>query len=659
VRHPRNHRARQHNHASVNRDIDWPVELQAYVMDGQWDARRLGARPLHAGCRAPADLVARFFPNGKPAYGRNGPHPEIHESIRYFEETTNAELDEVAETNDAEATIAKLAKLNDITYARQKKHAATDLKISVGEVDKLVRKHRAKLEAEAEAAPLYEHWNVEPWPKPVDGGTLVRALAERVRRHVVMTVDQATAVALWIMLTWVHECAAVHSPLLLATSAEANSGKSTLLGLLGFLVRRALLSVSISGPALFRSIEKWCPTFVIDEADTVLVNNEDLKEVINSGWTRGQNVIRCDPETLDPRPYSTFCPKAIGMKGRKLPDTTLSRAIIIELQRKLPDETVTDFDHLDDKGLARLRRQLARWAADNAAALAKTMPEIPLDFHNRKRANWKLLFAIAESAGSDWKRQAWQAAGVIEKVKASFEASIGVQLLAAIRDMFEPGVEEIPSKIMVENLTADPEQPWGEYRHGRPITQKQLGSLLSGYGVSSGTVHPPGLSDAKGYKRTQFTDLFERYLSPSDGNPDSEASNRPNACDAGTSDDFRSVLNDIPDTSKTGNSSYSPSGLDGWTDRKAKIHNEGSFQPKDESRDTDERFEATDQLDAAESSGPPPCGRQAGPDPQRAPVEAPKSLWDDLDIPPCLRRPARLGPPAISSGPDDDLGDFR
>jgi hypothetical protein len=62
----------------------------------------------------------------------NGPHPEIHESIRYFEETTNAELDEAAETKDAEATIARLAKLNDVAYARQKKHAATDLKIPVG-----------------------------------------------------------------------------------------------------------------------------------------------------------------------------------------------------------------------------------------------------------------------------------------------------------------------------------------------------------------------------------------------------------------------------------------------------------------------------------------------------------------------------------------------
>jgi hypothetical protein len=236
--------------------------------------------------------------------------------------------------------------------------------------------------------------------------------------------------------------------------------------------------------------------------------------------------------------------------------------------------------------------------------------------------------------------------------------------------MFGPGVEEITSKVMVENLTADPEQPWGEYRHGKAITQKQLGSLLSGYGVSSGTVHPPGRNDAKGYKRTQFTDLFERYLSPSDGNPDFEASNRPNACGTGTSDDFRSVLNDIPDTSKSGTLSYSRSGLDGWTDRKAGIHNEGSFQPQDEHRDTDDQFESTDQ---AESSGPPPCGRQAEPDPARAPVVTTESPWDDLDIPDYLRRtpddrtdtatyrrPARerLGPPAISSGPDDDLGDF-
>jgi hypothetical protein len=35
--------------------------------------------------------------------------------------------------------------------------------------------------------------------------------------------------------------------------------------------------------------------------------------VINSGHTRGQGVVRCtDPD-------KNFCPKAIGMVGRKLP----------------------------------------------------------------------------------------------------------------------------------------------------------------------------------------------------------------------------------------------------------------------------------------------------------------------------------------------------
>src|SRR4029077_5955669 len=292
----------------------------------------------------------------------------------------------------------------------------------VGFLDKLVAAPRVKQTGEGEPAALYEHWNVEPWPEVVDGGTLLRALTERIRRHVIMTMDQAAAVGLWVMPAWVHKQVAVHSPILLATSAEASSGKSTLVGIAGFLVRRSLLSVSISGPALFRSIEKWCPTFVIDEADTVLNRNEDFKEVINSGWTRGQSVVRCDPETNDPRPYSTFCPKAIGMKGRKLPETTLTRTIIIEMKRKLPTETVADFDHLDNEELSLLRRRLARWADDNAELLANATPKVPPGFHNRTKANWKLLLAIAESAGSNWKLAAWKAAGAIEKIRETFEA---------------------------------------------------------------------------------------------------------------------------------------------------------------------------------------------------------------------------------------------
>ena len=144
-------------------DINWKAELHAYVMEGQWNSMRLGPPPLHTGCRAPADLVARYFPDGKPAYGPNGPRSEIHKPISYLEET-NADLDELTETKDAEAAIVRLAELSDFAYARKRKQAAAGLAMSVGLLDKLVAAQRAKQTAEAEPAPLYEHWNVEPWP---------------------------------------------------------------------------------------------------------------------------------------------------------------------------------------------------------------------------------------------------------------------------------------------------------------------------------------------------------------------------------------------------------------------------------------------------------------------------------------------------------------
>ena len=523
---------------------------------------------------------------------------------------------------EQEKRIAELAVKDRVTYDQQRKTAAKELGIRKSTLDEEVRAYRERAKEDAEPS-LYPHWAVEPCDGVVDGAVLLQALIRRIQRHVVMQKDQAIAVALWLMMSWVHEMAAIHSPILLVTSAEANSGKSTLLGIIGFLARRALLSVSISGPALFRSIEKWQPAFVVDEGDTVFARNEDLREVFNSGWTRGQSVIRCDPNTHEPRPYSTFAPKALGMKGRKLPDTTLSRAIVVELKRKKPSETAQDFDHIDDEGLATLRRQLARWAEDSTEALARASPEIPGGFHNRVRANWKLLLAIADAAGGDWPRVAREAA---ERLTGAVDtASIGVELLISIKSILDKeqvfekgGAACVTSKMMIEKLTADPESRWHEWKGpGKPLTQKQLGRLLSEFGIASETIHPEGAPDARGYKRARFEDAWERYLT---GHSPSEASKCPNADEMGTTHDFRSVLDNSKDASKNANLSYSHAGLDAWTDRK------------------------------------PENGAKAN--------MTMTSIDDDpWHIPPALdrRRPAveRLGPPAISAGPDDDLGDLR
>jgi 5S rRNA maturation endonuclease (ribonuclease M5) len=424
-----------------------------------------------------------------------------------------------AEKTDDEL-IAELAALPELHYERRREAAAERLGIRASVLDKLVKAARdAEKERAKEASPaLYEHWVVEPADEPVDGGELLEEIVDTVRRYVVVTEVQAVVVALWIVFAWLHDIAS-HSPMLLVTSPAPNSGKSTLLKIINFLVRKGLSSVLISGAALFRSIEKWSPSFALDEADKAFVNNPDLEAVVNSGWTRGDVVIRCDPDTHEPRGYSTFCPKSIGMNGKNLPPATLSRCLNIAMQRKKRGERIEDWDYCDNETFARLRSRLLRFATENAEALAKATPEIPPSFDNRVRANWRLLLAIAERAGGRWKREAQKAAQEIEQLAAAADPGIRVRLLSDIRDVFARlNTDRVTTKTLIAELISDLEGPWLSYgKSGKPITDRQLAALLSdfnrGYGIKSKTLRI-GDATAKGYEKAQLEDDWASYLPP-------------------------------------------------------------------------------------------------------------------------------------------------
>jgi 5S rRNA maturation endonuclease (ribonuclease M5) len=430
---------------------------------------------------------------------------------------------------DDEKLIVELAALSRLKYAKRRKDAAEAIGIGVGELDKIVADTRGDGKDKEPAPALYEHWNVEAASEPVDGAILLRALKEAIQRYVFMSEEYAVAVTLWNIFSWLHEHV-THSPILYVTSAEKDSGKSTLLGVLNFLARRPLQSVDISGPALFRSIEKWQPTLIVDEADDALADNPDLRSVINSGWTRGQGVIRCHPDTHEPELFSTFAPKIVAMKGRNLPDTTLSRSIIITLKPRRasdPKEHAADFNHCDNETFVRLRLQLLRWADDNAEALARATPEIPPGFHNRRRANWVPLLAIAEAGGADWKTAGWKAARAIEAIADTFDPSIGVELLRAIKGVFEAreqvkdnkNKDRITSAGLIGDLVEDKTAPWATYNKGKEISQRQVAGLLKPYGIKPKTIRwDDGTKDGsypKGYLLEWFTDLFERFCTSS------------------------------------------------------------------------------------------------------------------------------------------------
>jgi hypothetical protein len=445
-----------------------------------------------------------------------------------------AEAGAVGDVGDVDTEIERLAKLSVVDYEQQRRAAAEKLGVRALILDRLVEAERVKLGKDAKPDVLFEHWNVEAANEPIDGSVLLRAIKEIIRRYVFMSDDQAVAVTLWVLFSWLHKHM-THSPILYVTSAEKDSGKTTLLGVLNFLTRRSLLSVDISGAALFRSITKWQPTFIVDEADDTLANNPDLRSVINGGWTRGQGTIRCHWETHEPERFNAFAPKVVAMKGRKLPETTRSRSIIITMKPRRaddPTEHTADFDHLDNETFARLRAQAMRWATDYAEAIAKATPEIPPGFHNRRRANWKPLLAIAEAGGGEWKTAAWKAALAIEAIADSFDASIGVQLLQAIQVAFEARAREprnkdrITSPALNDELIADKTAPWATYNKGKEISQAQVAKLLKPYGIKPKTIRwddgTPDGSFPKGYLLEWFDDVFDRFCtSSSPGHADS------------------------------------------------------------------------------------------------------------------------------------------
>ena len=358
----------------------------------------------------------------------------------------------------------------------------------------------------------------EPWPEPVDIAVLLSELSSKIARYVVLVKPyQTTALVLWTVHCWLYDHAVpIHSPMLAATSAEANSGKSTLVVVVGHATPRFKLNVETTGPTLYRYVDQFKPTMVLDEADDIFKRRSDLKHIINAGWTRGAKIPRQEKIGGVWRTvwFDPFTPKAISLLGSNLPPATRTRTIEIKMVPKRSDEKVEDFEQLDDAEFAVLRRKFARWAADHAAALKDAKPTMPPGLNNRAAANWKLLLAIAELAGGPWPGRAREAAERLTQTR--HRPSYGVRLLAAFREVFiSDGRKMITSEDMVTYLCRDPTSVWANYNHGGPITQRQIAILADQYDISPVPTHPTGRSDfgRMGYKLSQqFLDAFSRYL---------------------------------------------------------------------------------------------------------------------------------------------------
>lgn len=349
----------------------------------------------------------------------------------------------------------------------------------------------------------------EPWESPVDGALLLEDMTTLVRQYVVVSVESAHAVALWILHCWALNAFDI-SPILGIISPTKRCGKTTILEVVSMSTPRAVSSSNITAAALFRIVEKYSPTLLVDEADTFLGDNDELRGVINSGHRRSSAfVVRTVGEDHEPRQFSTWGPKAIALIG-KLPATVEDRAIIIAMRRRAPREIVARFRASECEAAAEpLRRRAFKWANDAEFQLRARDPIMPEQLNDRAADNWRPLVAIADIAGGAWPARARAAAVTLSKEADEADSSALIDLLGEMRDIFTAR-DRITSAELAEQLGSNTDGRFAEWRHGKPITQRQVARLLAPLKIKPETIRI-GSKTAKGYLKEWFDDAFSRY----------------------------------------------------------------------------------------------------------------------------------------------------
>ncbi len=414
-----------------------------------------------------------------------------------------------APQQEDDEVIARLATMKPMDYDRVRTEQAKALGVQVKTLDGMVK--AARNEENGLMLPFLE---VEPHPEPIDPAQLLNDISNIICRFIVMDIEQADAAALWVAFTWFIDAAEV-APLAIINAPEKACGKSQFLDLLGRMVARPLSAANSSTAFMFRAVEMWTPTILIDEADTFIRENDEIKGLINAGYTRANAFVgRVVGDNHEPKLFKVWGAKALaGISLEKhLPDATMSRAIVFNLRRKLPHESVARLRHAESDLFKNYSSKLARFADDYSQQIRLSHPALPDELGDRAQDNWEPLLAIAECAGPDWVLRATTAA---LKLSSTGEASvsIGNELLADIQYVFEcKHVEKISTADLIEALMKDEENSWATYNRGKPLTPRQLAKQLSGYGIKSKTVRLGPKNTPKGFDKAQFEDSFARYL---------------------------------------------------------------------------------------------------------------------------------------------------
>ena len=350
---------------------------------------------------------------------------------------------------------------------------------------------------------------IEPWPEPVDGASLLEDMTETLRRHLALPSGAAEAMALWAVHTHAFDLS-THSPRLLFTSPEPGCGKTVAMTLLRHACANAEYFTIVSEAALLRYIDEndaQPHPLLIDEADTFFADKPKLRSVLNATFERGRALISVptDGGGWEASVFLLRAPVAIAGIGRNWTwAALLDRAIEVKMRKPRPSDQIAVFRPEDEAELAVQSKRAAQWVKENADALRTANPPMPDGIVNRNADKWRPLLAIADVAGGRWP-------GLAREVCKRFvghvpTVSSGVALIVDCAAVFDArGCDALFTEDLLNKLNALPRRPWAQELGGFPLGDNALSRLLRPFEIEPARISFGGVQ-RRGYRRAQFDD---------------------------------------------------------------------------------------------------------------------------------------------------------
>jgi putative DNA primase/helicase len=360
--------------------------------------------------------------------------------------------------------------------------------------------------------------------QPIEGEELFRRVVSLLLSEVVMTKEQATFVALWVLYTHAHDNFET-SVILAIISATKRSGKTRLLERISRLVPRPLAASSATAAAVYRVIPIKRPTLLLDELDLAPGDQSEFNRILVSGLRRETaHVLRCVGDQHEPKQFSVWCPKVVCRIGDIKHSSLNDRAIIVRMQRATLEElkaVKTESRDLMRTATDTLRAQAEQWATASGVGLAflEERRNLLPTKDSRYQDLWAPLLAVADMI--DEKRvgaEARAAAAALYDERETAGDEHNIRLLLDIDEVFRQEDKAfLSTEELLIALRKDTYGLWATVgERGQGLNAEGLASRLRPFGVKSKQLRV-GEKRERGYFKDPIKNAIARYVGAFDG----------------------------------------------------------------------------------------------------------------------------------------------